>query len=84
MVNAIDKVKQINQILESKGIASSWKVRTEREALGFVVDVLETESVLGNEKWDEAVKEFSGYVLSYTSFMDELADKHLRYYGDCE
>ena len=80
MVSAIDKVKQINQILESKGVSSSWSVRTEREAMNFVVDVLEC--TLADENWDQAVKEFSNCVLSYTSFMDEEASEYFRHYGD--
>lgn len=77
------KVEQINGIIRIKGISSAWSVRTEREALNFVVDVLETEDVLGTEKWTEAVSSFEKYVKSYTDFMDELADLHYREYGDC-
>lgn len=79
------KVFEVNKILESKGISRAWHVRTDREAISFVFDVLETESVLGDEKWDEAVREFTKYVRSYTDFMDELAMLHYSEYGsNCE
>ena len=85
MVDIIEnKVEQVNNILKDKGVSSSWQVRTNKEAINFVIDVLETEDVLGDEHWEEALANFAKYVVSYTSFMDELADEQLRYYGDCE
>ena len=87
----MSKVEQVNQILSDKGISSSWRVRTEREALTFVVDVIETESVLGDDKWEACIQEFAKYVLSYTNFMDELAHEdggwqhpHEASYYDCD
>lgn len=86
MVNSTkcSKVEQVNAVLSRLNIKSSWQVRTEKEALNFVVDVLETESVLGDDKWHDALIEFSNYVLGYTDYMDELASLQYREYGDCE
>lgn len=86
MVNSTkcSKVEQVNAVISDKGISSSWRVRTDKEAVDFVIDVLETEDVLGDESWQEALVAFTRHVVAYTSFMDELADEQIRYYGDCE
>lgn len=73
----MQKAQQVNKVLENKGISSLWSVSSDREAISFVVDVLETQSVLGDEKWDEALVEFSKYVSSYTKFMEDLEKVHM-------
>lgn len=73
----MQKAQQVNKVLENKGISSLWSVSSDREAISFVVDVLETQSVLGDEKWDEALIEFSKYVSSYTKFMEDLEKAHV-------